>query len=86
MAKAKADAGPVEKQTEHSQDLQKAADEAVEKGFYGAKVDPTPNENYSLETGPDAPTPETDYDAAVDAHGASAVASRFPSKSGKGDD
>jgi hypothetical protein len=69
--------------SEHAPDLQKAADEAADKGFYGDKVDPTPNENYSLETAPDAPTPETDRDAAEKAHRGAAIASRFPA--GKGD-
>ena len=55
MSKSNADAGPVEK-SKHEPGLQKAADEAVEKGFYGEAVDPTPNENYSLQTPPDAPT------------------------------
>jgi hypothetical protein len=62
--KSKSEPEPREK-TEHAKDLQKAADEAAAKGFYGDKVDPTPNEHYSLETPPDAPTPETDEDAAV---------------------
>jgi hypothetical protein len=35
---------------------------AAEKGFFGIVTDPTPNENYSLETPDDAPTPETDAD------------------------
>lgn len=86
MATKKADAGPVEK-SPHADDLQKAADDAVEKGYYGDKVDPTPNEHYSLETGPDAPTPETDEKAAREAYGRTDhIASRFPNKAGKGDD
>jgi hypothetical protein len=36
--------------------------DAAEKGYFGIVTDPTPNENYSLETGQDAPTPETDAD------------------------
>jgi hypothetical protein len=75
----------LEKQTEHSQDLQKAADEAAAKGFYGDKVDPTPNEHYSLETGPEAPTPETDYDAATEAAAGGHVASRFPGRAKDGE-
>jgi hypothetical protein len=39
-------------------ELQAAADEVAEKGHYGETPDDTPNENYSLETPPDAPTPE----------------------------
>lgn len=43
-------------------EVQKRTDEAEEKGYVGLVPDPTPNENYSLETGQDAPTPETDAD------------------------
>lgn len=38
-------------------------DEALAQGYSGFEVDPTPNENYSLETPQDAPTPETDATA-----------------------
>jgi hypothetical protein len=31
-----------------------------DRGFFGREVDPTPNENYTLQTPPDAPVPETD--------------------------
>lgn len=41
-------------------EMQERFDAAAEKGYFGHAPDPTPNENYSLETGPDAPTPETD--------------------------
>lgn len=41
-------------------EVEKKQDEELEQGFQGVKVDPTPNENYSLETPPTAPTPETD--------------------------
>lgn len=34
--------------------------DALEKGYFGSVPDPTPNENYSLQTPQDAPTPETD--------------------------
>lgn len=33
-----------------------ALDKANDQGFIGTKVDPLPNEAYSLETGPDSPT------------------------------
>jgi len=42
-------------------------EEAAERGYAGFEVDPTPNENYSLETPQDAPTPETDASAKADA-------------------
>ena len=49
-------------------EVQERMDEATEQGFIGAKVDPTPNENYTVEgvTG-GAPTPETDVQAAREA-------------------
>lgn len=47
---------------------QAAADKETEQGFRGAKVDPTPNENYTL-AGQNAgkPTPETDDTLAAQA-------------------
>lgn len=47
-------------------ELQETFDKANEQGFFGVEVDPTPNENYSLETPPDAPTPETDAKLAAE--------------------
>lgn len=41
-------------------ELQAADDKAKEQGYVGTVPDETPNENYSLQTGPDAPTPETE--------------------------
>lgn len=41
-------------------EVQERVDAEEAKGFRGQNVDPTPNENYSMETPPDAPTPETD--------------------------
>jgi hypothetical protein len=38
-------------------------DAALAQGYSGFEVDPTPNENYSLQTPQDAPTPETDATA-----------------------
>lgn len=38
--------------------VQKAFDEANEKGYFGYSPDETPRENYTLQTPPDAPTPE----------------------------
>lgn len=60
-----------------------AFEQAQERGFFGNEVDPTPNENYSLDgVTSGAPTPETDAKAAAEA----AVVSPgpFPSESGKG--
>ena len=45
-------------------EVQANMDEETEQGFRGVKVDPTPDLNYSLQTPPDAPTPETDAGAA----------------------
>lgn len=36
-------------------DVRHAVDEANEKGYYGPGTDPTPNEEYSLESGPESP-------------------------------
>jgi hypothetical protein len=40
-------------------EVQAMFDEAAEKGYFGYTPDETPNENYTLQTPPDAPTPET---------------------------
>jgi hypothetical protein len=45
-------------------DVQERMDEAEAKGYFGETPDPTPNENYTLQTPPDAPTPETDEELA----------------------
>lgn len=37
-------------------DVKKQVDEAEDQGFFGIKVDPLPNEAYTLTTGPDSPT------------------------------
>ncbi len=47
-------------------EVQARSDEAAEKGYYGTVPDPTPNENYSLRTPQDAPTPETDAKLAAE--------------------
>jgi hypothetical protein len=45
-------------------EVQEAFDEAEAKGYVGKKVDPTPNENYTVAgVTSGAPTPETDADA-----------------------
>ncbi len=54
-------------------DIQERMDEVQEKGYLGDKVDPTPNENYSLETD-EFRTPETDPELAKDAF----LQARFP--------
>jgi hypothetical protein len=59
-------------------EVEAKVDEAEEQGFIGTKVDPTPNEHYTVEgvtTG--KPTPETDPDAHAEAQ-AAALGSRFP--------
>jgi hypothetical protein len=49
-------------------EVQANVDEETEQGFSGEKVDPTPNENYTLQgVVSGAPTPETDADAAEEA-------------------
>lgn len=40
--------------------VQEAFDEANAKGYFGESPDKTPRENYTLQTPPDAPTPETE--------------------------
>lgn len=46
-------------------EVQENMDEINEKGYFGVKVDPTPNENYTLQgAGSGAPTPETDPEQA----------------------
>jgi hypothetical protein len=56
-----------------------------ERGGSGVSPDPTPNENYTLQTPPDAPTPETDPELAAQAgvsgrfdHGGPGTLSRGP--------
>jgi hypothetical protein len=46
--KQEADAGQAE--------AQKLVDQETERGYVGAKVDPVPDEEYSLQSGPDSPT------------------------------
>ena len=41
--------------------LQKQMDDANDKGYLGDKVDPLPNSAHSLESGPDAPSPASQY-------------------------
>lgn len=68
---AKGDAG--------ASQVQSKFDEINEKGFRGDKVDPTPNEAYTVAgVTSGAPTPETDHDAAVEAAAASLEASAPP--------
>lgn len=58
-------------------EVQESFDAMHEKGFYGDKVDPTPNENYSLEGGADpksgstGSTPESDAELGLEARNAS---------------
>jgi hypothetical protein len=49
-------------------EVQKAADNAAEKGYFGTTPDPTPNENYTLAgVAAGKPTPETDEKLAAEA-------------------
>jgi hypothetical protein len=51
--------------------VQDAVDIETEQGFRGTQVDPTPDSAYSVAgVNKDAPTPETDDDAAAKADGA----------------
>ena len=46
--------------------VQEKTDAAEDKGYYGESPDPTPRENYTVAgVTADAPTPETDADAAA---------------------
>ena len=54
-------------------EIQATFDEAAKKGYFGSAPDPTPNENYSLRTPPDAPTPETDPASAREARKATGL-------------
>lgn len=56
-------------------------------GLSGVEVDPTPNENYTVEgvTG-GAPTPETDPKAAKEARAAAGLNREMPPASSKGSD
>lgn len=45
-------------------EVQKRFDEAAEKGYFGERPPGLPNERYSLESGPDAPTHAEEREAA----------------------
>lgn len=61
--KAKADAEKADQQV--ASGPQEIIDRETEQGFRGVEVDPTPNENYTLQgVTSGKPTPETDDDAA----------------------
>lgn len=51
---------PAKQQDSGEDQVQQAFDEANEKGYFGTSPDKTPRENYTLQTPPDAPTPETE--------------------------
>lgn len=54
-----------------SKQVQEMFDQEHEQGFRGTEVDPTPNENYTLQgVASDKPTPETDEKAARGARAA----------------
>lgn len=49
--------------------VQEAVDKETEQGFRGVKIDPTPNENYTVAgVTSGAPTPETDHKQALEAN------------------
>lgn len=52
-----ADTKDTKKKTDDAgaEEVQKAVDEEQEQGFVGEKVDPRPNSDHSLESGPDSP-------------------------------
>jgi hypothetical protein len=57
--------------------LQAEFDKAAEQGFFGTEVDPTPNQNYTLQgVASGAPTPETDADAQAKAAAAASELER----------
>lgn len=69
--KTKQDA--VEADSSVSDQVADAIAQETSQGFRGVEVDPTPNENYTLAgVTSDAPTPETDVDAAEAARKAQA--------------
>lgn len=47
-------------------DVQAQVDKELEQGFVGTKVDPTPNEAYTLTTGPDSPRSVEDHGTRVE--------------------
>jgi hypothetical protein len=73
--KAKADA--VQADAAVAKGPQEIVDKETEQGFRGVEVDPTPNENYTLQgVASGKPTPETDDDAAETARQARADTAR----------
>jgi hypothetical protein len=57
-----------------SDEVQEQMDEEQAQGYWGHKVDPTPNENYTVAgVTSGAPTPETDADLAVEAEEAAGL-------------
>lgn len=69
-------------ETEAGKAVEKQLQEEQDQGYRGSKVDPTPNEHYTV-AGVLAgkPTPETDADQHAEAS-AQALGSRFPEKGG----
>lgn len=55
-------------------EVQQKMDEEQEQGFFGTEVDPTPNDNYTLQgVTSGKPTPETDEKAAAEARQAAGL-------------
>jgi hypothetical protein len=72
--KARQDATNADRSTA---EVQERVDREQEQGFRGVEVDPTPNENYTVQgVTSGAPTPETDDDAAEQARKAQADTAR----------
>lgn len=49
-------------------EVQKKVDQETEQGYRGTKVDPTPDAEYTLTTGPDSPPHVADDTTRVDQH------------------
>lgn len=66
IAKAEAGDAGAAPTTQSAEGYEPPGEEALgtDKGYIGEKVDPRPNEDYSLESGPDSPSA---LDAAIDA-------------------
>lgn len=57
-----------EGEAEAKGDVQAQVDAEQERGYFGTKVDPRPNSDYSLESGPDAPSAVEDDRSRIAQH------------------